>query len=245
VGADGPRRRAEIGILKPGPPRALYGRRQGRPLRAGRQALVDSLLPKLDVTLPTDTGRIDAAKLFPPAISAIWLEIGFGAGEHLSSQARAHPDTGFIGCEPFHNGVARLLADIDTHAIANIRIFRDDARLLLAALPDASIDRAFILFPDPWPKKRHHKRRIVGPATLPQLARILADGAMLRIATDDPGYKDWILHHVLASGAFDWTARGPADWRAPPADWPGTRYEAKAVKAGRDPAYFTFRRRTR
>jgi tRNA (guanine-N7-)-methyltransferase len=141
--------------------------------------------------------------------------------------------------------VARLLSDIDEQGLGNIRLFRDDARLLLSALRTASIDRAFILFPDPWPKTRHHKRRIVSPETVPQLARILADGAELRIATDDPGYKSWILRHVRASDAFEWTAREPQDWRCRPTDWPGTRYEEKAQAAGRTPSFFRFRRRSR
>jgi len=245
VGEDGPRRRAEIGVLSGIQQRALYGRRQGRPLRPGRQALLERLLPAVELSLGGLSGPLDPATLFSALPREVWLEIGFGAGEHLSFQARENRDTGFIGCEPFLNGVARLLADIDAGAIENIRIVRDDARLLLAALRDRSIGRAFILFPDPWPKTRHHKRRMIGPGTLPHLARVLADGAEMRVATDDPGYKSWILQHVLASGTFDWTARSPADWRTRPADWPETRYEAKARMAGRTPAYFVFRRRKR
>ena len=182
---------------------------------------------------------------FPEPPDRLWLEIGFGAGEHLAWQAQAHPDIGFIGCEPFINGVARMLSDIDRAALDNIRLFRDDARLLLAALPEASIDRAFILFPDPWRKTRHHKRRIIAPTTLPLLARVLADGAELRVATDDPGYKSWILQHVRASADFEWMAQSPGDWRSRPADWPATRYEAKAGVAGRTPSFYLFRRRAR
>jgi tRNA (guanine-N7-)-methyltransferase len=214
-------------------------------LRRGQQALVDHLLPGLEIDLPAAGARIDGAGLFDFPPRRIWLEVGFGAGEHLADQARAHPDTGFLACEPFLNGVARLLTAIDSGGIANIRIFRDDARLLLAALPEAGIDRAFVLFPDPWPKARHHKRRFISPATVAELARVLRDGAEFRVATDDAGYQAWILQHVLAAGPFQWTARRPADWRGRPADWPGTRYEAKALAAGRRCAYFCFVRKPR
>jgi tRNA (guanine-N7-)-methyltransferase len=208
------------------------------------------LLPKIEIPVPEGGSGIEPGLLFPAtscseALNRLWLEIGFGAGEHLAWQAAAHPDTGFIGCEPFINGVARLLSEIDRTGLGNIRLFQDDARLLLAALPDSSIDRAFILFPDPWRKTRHHKRRIIGPTTLPLLARVLADGAELRVATDDPGYKSWILHHVRASDEFEWMARSPGDWRSRPADWPATRYEAKAGEAGRTPSFFLFTRRVR
>ena len=251
MGKDRYRGSVEIGVqLSDRPQRTLYGRRLGRPLRASRQVLIDRLLPDIEITLSTSAADgepepLDPAALFPGAAREVWLEIGFGAGEHLAWQAREHPKTGFIGCEPFINGIARLLTDIDRAELGNIRLFRDDARLLLAALPAASIARAFVLFPDPWPKTRHHKRRIIAPTTLPSLARVLADGAELRVATDDPGYKSWILRHVRASGDFDWMARTPSDWRSRPADWPPTRYEAKAGDAGRTPAFFLFRRRPR
>ena len=225
--------------------RVLYGRRVGRPLGPYRQALVDNLLPSVEIVSPTSGKTIAPGSQFGSRFRAYWLEIGFGAGEHLAWQAKAHPEVGIIGCEPFLNGVARLLADLDESNLANIRIFRDDARFLLASLPDGCVERIFILFPDPWPKSRHHKRRIVGPSVMPDLARILCDGAELRIATDDPGYKGWILQHILATGDFDWSARRPADWRNRPDDWPPTRYEQKAYNAGRRGAYFRFVRRTR
>ena len=207
-------------------------------------------MPEIEITLSAGAGdgaieHLDPGTLFADGTRAVWLEIGFGAGEHLAWQAREHPEIGFIGCEPFINGIARLLTDIDQAGLGNIRLFRDDARLLLAALPAASIERAFVLFPDPWPKTRHHKRRIIAPTTLPLLAHVLADGAELRVATDDPSYKSWILRHVRASGSFDWMARVPSDWRSRPADWPPTRYEAKAGDAGRTPSFFLFRRRPR
>jgi tRNA (guanine-N7-)-methyltransferase len=206
---------------------------------------VDTLLPAVEVVAPAAGDILDPASLFSDPYDGYWLEIGFGAGEHLAWQARANPRIGLIGCEPFLNGVARMLADMEHTNLANIRIFRDDARILLAALPDASISRVFVLFPDPWPKSRHHKRRIVGPAVMPELARILRDGAELRVATDDPGYKGWILQHVLASGEFDWLARRPGDWRRRPDDWPPTRYEKKAQRAGRRAAFFRFARHCR
>ena len=251
MGAHRPRRRASPGVRLTGkadertPRRILYGRRRGRPLRPGRRELIETLLPRLDIVLDPAGLPLAPAGLFPFPCRAVWLEIGFGAGEHLLAQARAAPEVGFIGCEPFINGVANVLAAVEAGTLANIRIFRDDARLLLARLPDAAIGRAFVLFPDPWPKARHHKRRIVAPGPVADLARILADGAELRIATDDPDYKGWILAHVLGSGAFDWTARRPADWRERPADWPETRYEAKARAGGRVPSFFRFRRRAR
>lgn len=221
--------------------RSVYGRRIGRPLRPYRQSLVDHLLPHLAVDL--SAGSIaDPAALFDFPARQIWLEIGFGSGEHLAWQAEANKDIGFIGCEPFLNGVARLLADIDERSLGNIRLWHDDARLLLSALPDASIDRIVILFPDPWPKTRHHKRRIIGPETVPEFSRVLVDDGTLRFASDISGYRSWTLHHLLGRGDFEWTARRPDDWQTRPDDWPETRYEAKARDAGRKSGYFTFRR---
>lgn len=225
--------------------RVLYGRRKGRPLRIGQQALVDRLLPQMEIPAPAPGETTDPAGLFSLAPSAVWLEIGFGAGEHLAAQAAADPGIGIIGCEPFLNGVARLLTVIDRTGLDNVRIFRDDARLLLAALAPASIQRAFVLFPDPWPKARHHKRRFISAENLSRLARILCDGAELRIATDDPAYQAWILEHTLACGDFEWTASRALDWRTRPADWPATRYETKAVAAGRRCAFFRFKRKPR
>jgi len=211
--------------------RQVYGRRRGRKLRAGRRALMDTLLPQLRVVLPP-TGPLDPQAMIPGATD-FWFEIGFGAGEHLAAQAETRRDIGFIGCEVFENGIAKLLADIERRELANIRLFTDDARLLIAALPPASIGRVFILFPDPWPKARHHKRRIVSRETLDQFARIMTDAAELRLATDDPDYFSSMLERVGGHPAFEWIARRPADWRERPADWPPTRYEEKARAAGR------------
>ena len=225
--------------------RALYGRRVGRPLPPHRQALVDNLLPAVEIVVDEQTKLLTPRQAFAKSYDAYWLEIGFGAGEHLVWQAGANPNIGIVGCEPYLNGVARLLTEMDSGNLGNIRICRDDARFLLNQLPDASLSRIFILFPDPWPKSRHHKRRIVGPSVIPQLARVLSDGSELRVATDDPGYKSWILQHVLASGDFDWLARRPSDWRQRPEDWPPTRYEQKANNAGRRGSFFRFERRPR
>jgi tRNA (guanine-N7-)-methyltransferase len=221
------------------PGRRFYGRRRGRPLRPGQQQLKEALLPRVTISLPA-AGPLDPASLFPTRPSAVWLEIGFGAGEHLAAQAEANPGIGLIGSEVFENGVARLVAEIARRDLGNIRIFPDDARALLDSLAPASLGRVFVLFPDPWPKQRHHKRRLVAPATLDRLAILMQPGAELRLATDDRGYLGWMLEHATAHPAFRWLARGPADWRERPPDWPPTRYEEKARAAGRAPAFLRF-----
>src|SRR4051794_8760782 len=193
------------------PRRRIYGRRRGRKLRPGQRRLHESLLPHLAVSLP-ETGMLDPASLFAGRPDPVWLEIGFGAGEHLAAQAASHPEIGFIGCEVFENGVARLVAEIARRNLENIRIFPDDVRVLLDALAPASLDRVFILFPDPWPKARHHKRRLVSTATLDRLAVLMRNGAELRLATDDCGYLAWMLEHASAHPGFAWLARRPADW---------------------------------
>jgi tRNA (guanine-N7-)-methyltransferase len=226
------------------PPRQrLYGRKRGRPLRPGQQALMRDLLARLAVDLPAQD-VLDPFPLFAGAPRAVWLEIGFGAGEHLAMQAEAHPDVGFIGCEVFENGIARLLGEIERRGLSNIRLCPDDARGLLAALAPAVIGCVFILFPDPWPKARHHKRRIVSRETLDELARIMRAGAELRLATDDPGYCSWMLERLTGHPAFEWLARRSCDWRERTADWSATRYEEKARAAGRAPFFFRARRRS-
>ena len=221
------------------------GRRIGRPLTPRRQALMADLLPRLRVSPPSAGQRLDPFTLFAARPREIWLEIGFGSGEHLAEQAQRHLDVGFIGCEVFVNGVAALLDHIDRGGVANVRIFDDDARLLLPALPEACLARAFLLFPDPWPKTRHAKRRFVGAGNLVLLARLLADGAEFRIATDDAGYVRWVLQQMAGSPDFAWRANGPADWREPPPDWLETRYQRKAQAAGRRPVFLRFERRVR
>lgn len=223
----------------------LYGRRRGRALRPGQQRLVDELLPRLRVHVPDGDAPLDPRTLFGAGVRDVWLEVGFGAGEHLAAQAAAHPDVGFVGCEPFVNGVASLLARIEREGLSNIRILDDDARPLIARLAEASLGRAFALFSDPWPKKRHAKRRFLARETLDLLAGPMKVGAELRFATDDPGYVVWALGEALGHPDFAWTARVPADWRTRPADGFETRYEAKARDAGRACVFLNFRRRAR
>jgi len=216
----------------------LYGRFQGRPLRAAQKRVLQDLLPRLAVSLPPGGGKLDLRSLFGPEQSRYWLEIGFGGGEHLAwqaaHQAELQSPVGLIGVEFYLNGIAAFLRQIEgTAAAARVRLYQGDARDLLAALPDQSLERVFILFPDPWPKKRHHKRRILQAAVLDRLAEVMLSGAELRVATDDRDYLRWILERLQAHPKFNWTARGPEDWRERPADWPQTRYEQKALAAGR------------
>ncbi len=225
--------------------RSLHGRRQGRPLRADRRRLLQELLPEIRIDPPPPGKTLEPAALFARRPAAVWLEIGFGSGEHLAWQAARNPGIGFLGAEYFLNGVAALLRQIEDRGLDNVRILQGDARALLDVLPAESLERVFILFPDPWPKTRHHKRRIVQHETLTRLAKLMTNGAELRVATDDPAYQGWILEHAVAHSAFFWLAEGPGDWRARPADWPPTRYEQKAIEDGRRPAYLCFRRRTR
>lgn len=180
--------------------------------------------------------------MFDFPLEDIWLEVGFGSGEHLAAQARTHPAVGMLGCEPFVNGVGRLLSEIDRDGIRNIRIHADDARDLIERLPEASIGRVFVLFADPWPKRRHHRRRFIGPDNLNGLARIMKDGAELRLASDQMPLVRWMLFHVTRHEAFEWAAQGPEDWRLRPGDWPQTRYEEKALARGETCVYLMFRR---
>lgn len=219
----------------------FYGRRRGRRLRPHRQRLIDALLPRFALTPPA-SGGVELATLFPFRPQDVWLEIGFGAGEHLAWQAGQNRRIGFIGAEPFINGVARLLVDIESQQLNNVRIVAENVRPLLAALPAACLGRVAILFPDPWPKARHQRRRIVCRDVLDVLARLMRGGAELRVATDDEDYLCWILQHLLAHPAFVWCARRAADWRERPADWPTTRYEVKMAAAGRPATYLRFAR---
>lgn len=223
--------------------RNIFGRRRGKKLREGQQSLLETLLPRLTLDVPPEPAKIDLARAFGSALppDGIWLEVGFGAGEHLVWQAREHPGVGIIGCEPYINGVAKCLAHIEREGVENIRLFTDDARLVMAALPEQSLSRAFVLFPDPWPKSRHHKRRFVQRANLDVLARLMKPGAELRLATDDPSYLPWMVEHACTHPAFEWLAERPADWRGRPADWPPTRYETKRI-AG-TPVFLRLRRR--
>ncbi len=231
-----------MGAQVPSSDYRFHGRRRGRRLRARREALLASLLPSLEISLPPDDSPLDVPALFARPVRDVWFEIGFGNGEHLIWQAQHYSDVGFIGAEPFLNGVARLLSYIAESNIDNIRIASDDVRPMLDRLPAASIGRVFILFPDPWPKTRHHKRRLVTDKTLDRLADIMADGAELRLATDDTDYAASILRLGLAHRAFEWLARRPDDWRRRPEDWPATRYEQKNRSGGQGPVFLRFRR---
>lgn len=218
----------------------FFGRRKGKALRQRQAALIETLLPQL---------RVNPSQLAAPggaeACSDLWLEIGFGGGEHIASDALLHPDVCFIGCEPFVNGVAKLLSAITEKNISNVRIHDGDALEVLKNLPPASVGRINILYPDPWPKFRQRKRRFISDESLELMARVLKDGGELRFATDIDDYSAWTLARVTASKRFDWAATGSSDWKTPWAHWPGTRYEAKAVREGRTPAYLTFTRKPR
>jgi tRNA (guanine-N7-)-methyltransferase len=210
-------------------------------LRDGQATLLDTLLPKLALDL-SQPAPADLRMLFATPVNDVRMEIGFGGGEHLIAQATQHPDTGFIGVEPFVNGMAKALVAIDAAGLRNVRLHFADAAGLLPWLPPASLTRIDLLYPDPWHKRRHWKRRFVQTESLKALARLLRAGGEFRFATDIPHYAGWTLARVLRSPGFAWTARTAADWREP---WPGfvrTRYEAKAIREGRTPAYFIFRR---
>jgi tRNA (guanine-N7-)-methyltransferase len=219
---------------------AFFGRRKGHRLRPRQAALLDDLLPRLTLDLQTPAPG-DLRSLFPKAES-LRLEIGFGGGEHLVAAAEANPTTGFIGSEPFVNGMAKALAAIEGRRLTNIRLHAGDATELLAWLPPASLDRIDLLYPDPWPKRRHWKRRFVQDKSIAQLARVLRRGAEFRFATDVADYASWTLLRFLRSPDFAWNAERADDWRKPWPDFTGTRYETKALRAGRLPCYFTFRR---
>jgi tRNA (guanine-N7-)-methyltransferase len=215
---------------------AFFGRRKGKKLRAGQDDLVQTLLPALRVK----PGEAPSSGFANPQARETWLEIGFGGGEHLAAQARAHRDVNIVGCEPFVNGMAKLLAAIGQEGLDNIRVWDDDVTKLLPTLPDGSFDRVYILYPDPWPKRRQRKRRLVSDEMLDMLARVMRPGAELRFASDIDDYIGWVLARILRSSRFRWTAARADDWRRPYEGWPGTRYEAKAVREGRVPSYLTF-----
>jgi tRNA (guanine-N7-)-methyltransferase len=227
------------------PWRNFYGRRHGRRLRAGQAALVEHRLAEL---APPGIGRdenperrpLDLGALYPG--KGVWLEIGFGGGEHMLAQAATNPQVQIIGADPFINGVAKLLAAIERSGVENVAVTDRDARDVMDVLPAGSVARVFLLYPDPWPKARHHKRRFVNPPQLDQLARVMTPGAELRVATDIEDYVRHTLERMARDGRFEWTAERPADWRLPWPGWPGTRYEAKALREGRPPHYLTFRR---
>ena len=219
---------------------AFFGRRRGKPLSPLQAGRMDAVLPelRLDLSAPAPA---DLAALFPHRPQTIRIEIGFGGGEHLMHRARENPDMGFIGVEPFVNGMAKLVRAVTDSGAGNIRLYDDDATRVLDWLPAASIDHVDLLYPDPWPKPRHFKRRFVSRVNLDRLARVLKPGGRFHFASDIDTYVDWTLNHCDRHPAFDWLAAGPADWKTPYEGWPGTRYEAKAIREGRTPAYLRFR----
>jgi tRNA (guanine-N7-)-methyltransferase len=224
------------------PKRAFFGRRKGHALRPRQTALFETLLPRLAI----DTGAAAPSglrTLFPVDVEEVRLEIGFGGGEHLLAQAAEHPGTGFIGSDAFVNAIAKTLAGIEARKLANVRLHFGDAAHLIDWLPPAALARLDLLYPDPWPKRRHWKRRFVQDASLKQIARVLRPGGEFRFATDIPDYAAWTLERVMRSPDFVWTAETADDWRKPWAGFGGTRYEAKAMREGRAPAYFIFRKR--
>jgi tRNA (guanine-N7-)-methyltransferase len=220
---------------------AFFGRRKGKALRVGQARLFETLLPTICVDLKS-SAPTELADLFPDRVREVRLEIGFGGAEHLIAQATANPDCGFIGIEPFINGMAKALAAIDARGLKNIRLYHGDAIDLLAWLPAAALAKVYLLYPDPWPKRRHWKRRFVQDASVAELARVLRPGGEFRFASDIDSYVTWTLARLLRSPAFTWTAERADDWRKPWPDFLRTRYEAKAVREGRTPCYLTFRR---
>ena len=218
---------------------SFFGRRKGPPLGPRKARLTRELLPRL--ALPLDEpAPADPATLFPHGPDRLAMEIGFGGGEHLAAQAATHSDWGFVGVEPFVNGMAKMLAKIEDADLANVRLHDDDASALLDWWPPGTLDRIDLLYPDPWPKKRHWKRRFVGPANLARIVAALKPGGTFRFASDIDTYVDWTLQHVARDAGLEWTAQRADDWRRPWDGWTRTRYEAKAIREGRTPAYLVF-----
>jgi tRNA (guanine-N7-)-methyltransferase len=232
----------------------FFGRRKGRVVRKAKSFLLETLLPQMRVSAekPFDVQSFGADK------KEICLEIGFGDGQHLYGLAKCHPENGYLGVEVFQNGVANLLnlmsgikegdhlpesVQLEDCAVQNIRVFDDDVRLLFAQLPDASFDRVFLLFPDPWPKKKHASRRFVNPKNLKEIARILKPNGQFLVATDHPIYKRHVLRTMHGEALFEWTARCGNDWRYEPEDWVKTKYQQKALREGRRPVWFDYRRK--
>ncbi|MCZ7894503.1 tRNA (guanosine(46)-N7)-methyltransferase TrmB [Agrobacterium salinitolerans] len=221
---------------------AFFGRRKGKPLRNQQVDTIENLLPLLKIDLESAPPQ-NLAALFPADVRLIRLEIGFGGGEHLAHRAVENPETGFIGVEPFVNSMAKLLAAVRERELMNIRLYDDDATQLLDWLPEGSIDHIDLLYPDPWPKKKHWKRRFVSDVNLARFHRVLKPGGKFCFASDIDTYVNWTLQHCARHGGFEWTATSADDWRTPYANWPGTRYENKAKREGRSSAYLTFIRR--
>ncbi|MBB6486497.1 tRNA (guanosine(46)-N(7))-methyltransferase TrmB [Rhizobium lusitanum] len=220
---------------------AFFGRRKGKALRGQQAETLEALLPQyiVDLSAPAPQPLND---LFPVQTERLRLEIGFGGGEHLIHRALEQPTTGFIGVEPFVNSMQKLLARVGETGARNIRVYNDDATQLLDWLPDDCLDQIDLLYPDPWPKKKHWKRRFVSQVNLTRFHRVLKPGALFCFASDIDTYVNWTLQHCQTHGGFEWTARNAADWLTPYEGWPSTRYEAKARREGRSSAYLTFRK---
>ncbi len=226
------------GSARPG---AFYGRRKGHRLRARQGALLETLLPRLALDLAAPAPA-DARMLFSPPVDALCLEIGFGGGEHLVAEAQRNPRSGFLGSEGFVNGMAKALALIETHELANIRLHQGDAAEVIAWLPDGCLARVDLIHPDPWPKRRHWKRRFVQDASIAEIARLLHPGGEFRFVTDVPDYAAWTLQRAGRCRLLAWTAECADDWRKPWPGFSGTRYQAKAEREGRAPTFLIFRR---
>ncbi|WP_417668351.1 tRNA (guanine(46)-N(7))-methyltransferase TrmB [Roseibium sp.] len=218
---------------------SFYGRRKGKPLSPTRTRLMEEELPRLSLDL-SEAAPQDLTSLFRVPVDSICLEVGFGGGEHLLHRARENPSTGFIGIEPFIGSMAKVVSAVMKEDLGNIRLYDDDAVSVLDWLPEASIDLAYQLYPDPWPKKRHWKRRFINEKNLDRYARVLKPGHEFRFASDIDTYVDWTLQHCRDHDAFEWTACKASDWKLPWSNWPGTRYEAKAIREHRVPRYLTF-----
>lgn len=232
----------------------FYGRRQGRKIRKAKTSLLDAFLPHINIGEKTSFTQ---KKMFGHEVSDVYMEIGFGNGEHLAGQALRHPDIGFIGAEVFKNGVANLLSIITgikegsnlpeeftltDDRVDNIRVFSDDVRILFSKIPDGFVSKVFVLFPDPWPKKRHAHRRLINPENLKEISRILKPGGILRVATDHKIYKSWTLRQLHENSDFKWTATCGNDWKHEPSDWVQTKYQRKALVEGRRPIFLDFQK---
>ncbi|MFD1697082.1 tRNA (guanine(46)-N(7))-methyltransferase TrmB [Roseibium aestuarii] len=220
---------------------SFFGRRKGKPLSPRRTDLMENLLPRLALDL-SQPAPADLRDLFDAPVETVCLEVGFGGGEHLLHRARENPTVGYIGIEPFVGSMAKVVAALEEEGLGNVRLYDDDAVNVLDWLPEASLDMAYQLYPDPWPKKRHWKRRFINEQNLERYARAVKPGAEFRFASDIDTYVDWTLRHIRDHGGFRWTATRAADWKSPWANWPGTRYEGKALREGRVPRYLTFLR---
>lgn len=235
-------------IRKPPPPahkQLVYGRRQTRPLTGLRQSLMETLLPTLQIPFEKmrGDGSIDPQKVFSVPYNKVWFEVGFGDGDHLKSLMVENPQNAFIGAEPFINGIATFLASITDMPYDRLRLHNEDAMMLIRSLKTASLDRVYVLNPDPWPKARHHKRRIITPKNLDDFARVLAPGGQLIMTTDHPELAQWMAIHAANHSCFEWMAKTHADWLNPPEGWHPTKYEKKGQKAGRQQIYLLFHRK--